>query len=156
MSYLIQKYEFTKQDCNLTLKESLQEYYNKNPGFTIDGGLLGMDKEIIQGHDVAHVVFGLGTSSAEELQLEFRTVFGCKIGAKKYTKIIKDSFILELFKTFGIYRLIKRFILTFPKVIKTIIQSIQMKKRWPHYDYNQYLNTPLSEIRKEFGIRLIE
>ena len=109
----------------------------------------------VKSHDIAHVVFGLGTSSAEELLLETRTFFGCQIGVRTYAKVIKQGFIIKLLKMFGPFRLIKRFILTFPKVFQTAFQSFLMKKKWPHFDYESYLDIPLYIIREEFGIEVI-
>ncbi len=148
-------YSFSRQNCQLTLREGLEEYYQKNPSFEIDIGLLGMPINTVKAHDVAHVVFGLGTSSAEELLLETRTFFGCQIGVKTYAKVIKQGFIIELLKMFGPLRLIRRFVLTFPKVFQTALQCILMKKKWPHFGYENYLDTLLYKIREEFGIKVI-
>ena len=149
------KYSFSNLHCRLTLREGLEEYYKKNPEFEIDISLLGMPINTVKAHDIAHIVFGLGTSSAEELLLETRTFFGCQIGVKTYAKVIKQGFIIELLKMFGPFRLIRRFVLTFPKVFLTALQSILMKKKWPHFGYEEYLDIPLYKIREEFGIKII-
>jgi hypothetical protein len=38
----------------------------------------------------------------------------------------------------------------------TIVRARKMSKPWPWSNYNLYLNKPISEIRKEFGIIILK
>ncbi len=100
------------------------------------------------------MVFGLGASSEEELIVEVWTFFGCILPIKKVMEAPKVEFAKDLLKTFGPWRLVRRFVLTSPRMIRAFIAALRMKKRWPHFDYQQYMDVPLAEIRREFGIRI--
>lgn len=40
-------------------------------------------------------------------------------------------------------------------VPRVIARCLRMRKRWPWADYESYLEKPLDEIRREFGIRVV-
>jgi ubiquinone biosynthesis protein Coq4 len=147
--------DYTHIDTNLTLREGIEQYYSMNPEFGNGQSFLGMDAQAIKEHDAVHVVFGLSTSSREELLVEVITALGCKVGTKNVLDSFKKSFFIEVLKLFGPYRLIKRFLFTFPDVIKTSIMCLRLHKRWPHNKYEGYLDHPLVEIRKQFNIKLV-
>ena len=146
-------YAYQEAGSKMTLAEGLAEYYRVHPEFAGINGFLGQTQETVKAHDVCHVIFGLGATSEEELIVETWTFFGCHLPVKKIVEIPKTKFGIELIKYFGPFRLIRRFVLTSPRIIKTMFAAFQMKKRWPHFDYEPYLNTSLQEIREEFGIR---
>lgn len=137
-----------------TLQAGLEEYYRTNPEFNGTGDFLGQPRPTVIAHDVCHVVFGLGGSSEEELIVECMTAFACYLSFQQIKKIPKIKLGIELWKTFGPWRLAKRFVLTIPRMTRAIWMALHMKKKWPHFEYQEYLNKPLNELRAEFGIRL--
>ncbi len=148
-------YAYAEKDSALTLRQGLDEYYAANPGFKGEGAFLSQPRETIVAHDVCHVVFGLGASSEEELIVEVWTFFGTILPFKKIQEAPKAEFAADLLKTFGPWRLIRRFVLTTPRMLRAFIAVLRMKKRWPHFGYEKYMDMPLSEIRREFGIRIV-
>ncbi len=148
-------YSFQDLDSPLTLREGLEEYYRKNPGFTGTDDFLGQSRQTVIDHDACHVVFGIGTSSQEELMIETITAFGCIVPLKKIPEITRPKFFVALVDHFGPFRMVRRFILSVPKIIETLLMIFGMKKRWPHFDYARYMDIPLKDIRKEFGIKII-
>ncbi len=149
------RYDYQKQDSGMTLTEGLAEYYRVHPEFDGKTDFLGQPRETVKAHDVCHVVFGLGATSEEELIVEVWTFLGCSIPVKKIAEAKKTQFTIELLNYFGPYRLIKRFILTFPRVARASFAALRMKKRWPHFGYEPYLGMPLHQIRLEFGIQCV-
>lgn len=145
--------DYQRGDTTKTLQEGLNEYYAANPGFDSTGEFLGQARETVLAHDVAHVVFGLNSSSEDELIVETMTLFGCILPIKKVIEMPKTKFAVELVKTFGPWRMIRRFVLTSPRIARAFVRAMQQKKKWPHFDYKQYLNIPLQDIRREFGIK---
>lgn len=137
-----------------TLREGLAKYYAENPGFDGTGDFLGQPRDTVIGHDIVHVLFDLGTTSEEELIVETITFFGCILPVKKVVEMPKVKFVKELWKTFGPWRLIKRFVLTSPRMLRTAYRAMRMKKRWPHFNYQPHMDRPLKDIREEFGIVL--
>lgn len=43
-----------------------------------------------------------------------------------------------------------------PVCLLTVFKAYRMSKKWDWYNYDKYLNTPLSDIRKEFNIKVIK
>lgn len=149
-------YAFQQPDSLLTLREGLEEYYRVNPGFTGTDDFLGQSRQTVIDHDVCHVVFGVGTSSKEELMIETITAFGCQVPIKKIPEITQPKFFVAIIKHFGLFRLIRRFVLTTPKIAETLFMVKRMKKRWPHFSYAEYMDMPLKDIREEFGINIVK
>ena len=91
--------EFQKQNCQLTLEEGLEVYYE---AFEDQGSILRGDTlpEFIFGHDCTHVIFGLGLSLKEEAILDTYTIYGCKNSIKIIIKaagqIFKSKELLNL------------------------------------------------------------
>jgi len=146
--------QYRNPNSTLTLQQGLEEYYHANPAFNGKGEFLGQPRKTVIAHDVAHIVFGLGETSEEELIVECMTAFGCHMNIIDIYKIPKIKLAIELWKTFGPWRLAKRFVLTTPRMIHAIWMTFRMTKKWPHFEYQPYLNRPLNELRKEFNIRL--
>ncbi len=140
--------------CELTLRQGLEEYYGANPGYDGKGDFLGQPRETVVAHDVAHIVFGLGSSSAEEVVVEVLTVFGCRMTVQNIIKQPKVKLGVSLWKTFGPWRLVRRAVLSTPRMLRAMWMGMHMKKRWPHFAYQPYLDISLRELRTEFGIRL--
>ena len=145
---------YENPESTQTLQQGLEEYYRVNPEFNGTGDFLGQPRKTVIAHDVCHIVFGLGGTSEEELIVECMTAFGCRMTVTDIYKIPKTKLVIELWKTFGPWRLAKRFFWTTPRMIRAIWMTLHMKKKWPHFEYEQYRGMPLKDLREEFGIRL--
>lgn len=155
MSSELAKQDYRHPQSELTLQQGLRQYYEKNPGYQDSEGFLGQSQAVIQAHDIIHVVFACGTASADELVIETWTFFGCRVPVQEYIKAGKNGFINQVWNMFGPYRLVKRFILTFPRILHTLFNCIRLKRRWPHFEYEMYLPRTLTSIRAEFGIHVV-
>ncbi len=149
------RYQFQDPYTTLTLREGLREYYEKNPEFVSDADFLAQPRDIVQAHDACHVLFGLTEATRDELLVEVWTAFGCRFTLKDIRKARKIAFVWELWKTFGIYRLVKKLVANMVPVARTIYAARHMKRRWPHAGYEAYLDIPLRDLRRDFGIQLV-
>lgn len=145
---------YGKQNSAQTLREGLDEYYQANPSFQL-GDFLGMPRDVVQAHDVCHIVFGCGSTAADELIVETWTALGTYIPAQKYAQMLGDGLGGEIVRTFGMYRMLRRLVLTGPRVLKTLWAAARLRKRWPHFEYEAYWDVPLVQLRREFGIRVV-
>lgn len=152
--------KYIKQDCSLTLKEGLDEYYASNsPAIKQYADKYG---DFLVNHDLTHVIFGLGTSLEEETMLDTWTLRGTDITWKQIYQYTFDSNIKELTKIIvkdagGWSHLFMVIFKVMPLKLKIHFNRIpKMKKKWPFSAItNQMLITPLNELRKEFGIEVI-
>ena len=103
--------DYQNQDCELTLEEALDCYYNSFPDTkeifedNKDSGTLLRD------HDCTHVIFGLDISLEQESILDTWVLWGCKwelkyiLGYQKLPQI--KQLYKDLIKEIGYFGLIK-------------------------------------------------
>ena len=147
---------FTEQNSRQTLRERLVEYFSNIPEL-MEGADLPPDlAHGLDGHDVAHVVFGCDTTLLGEVVLARWSLFGVTGSIRPYLiglrrretrGLFRDA--LAAFRPSMLWRLMK-----YASV--AIARSLRMRERWPFEDYVEYLDQPLCEIRERFGIRVIE
>tara|TARA_Y100001936_G_scaffold94238_1_gene92748 strand:+ start:21 stop:512 length:492 start_codon:yes stop_codon:yes gene_type:complete len=154
--------EFQKQNCQLTLEEGLEIYYN---AFEDQESILKGDTlpEFIFGHDCTHVIFGLGLSLKEEAILDTYTIYGCKNSLKIIFKaagqIFKSKELLNLYKKLisehGLIGLLK--LVNSSKKSKKIarIKTKKMKKKWSYIVPKSYLSFKINDLRDEYGISVL-
>ena len=154
--------EFQKQNCQLTLEEGLEIYYN---AFEDQESILKGDTlpEFIFGHDCTHVIFGLGLSLKEEAILDTYTIYGCKNSIKIIIKaagqIFKSKELLNLYKKLisehGLIGLLK--LVNSSKKSKKIarIKTKKMKKKWSYIVPKSYLSFKINDLRDEYGISIL-
>ena len=147
---------YLKQDCELTLIEGLKMHYSVNPTFRENT----RKAPVFYNHDLAHVLFGLDTSIEHEAIVDFRCMFSTNWGVKKYTvDYFKDpesiKIIKNIMKEIGYFKSILGGLKSLPKMIKVVFDSKNMFKKWEINPNERLLNTKLSDLRKEYNIKVI-
>ena len=74
----------------------------------------------------------------------------------KHINGYQDANAFELSKSFGflhVFNNIFKFLFSIPKII---IRAKRMKKPWKWIGFESYLDTPISEIRTEFNIKVLK
>lgn len=136
-----------------TLAEGLAEYYAANPTFAGEADFLGQPRATVMAHDACHVLLGLGPSSEEELVVETFTALGCSFPFRELVAFRKKAFATELLRIFGVRRLLRRLVLSSPRVLRAAWVCLRMPKRWPHQEWQPYQDVPLAQLRRQFGLR---
>ena len=151
--------EYQKQDCDMTLQEGLDSYYNSFPETTeifednIESG------NLLRDHDCTHVIFGLNTSIEQESILDTWVVWGSKWKLKYiwgYQSLpqIKQLY-KDLYKEFGVLGFLKIFWKLGGIKRKTMFRAFKMKKKWPFKMPEEYLSLKISDLREEHGIKIL-
>ena len=154
------KPNYIKQDCNLSLKEGLEEYYLSGPSQIRDYA----DKySILINHDITHVIFGLGITIEEESLLDTWTIWGTTITWKEIYQYGLDPEIRKLTKIIvkdngGWNKVVSAIFKCIPLKFKIRFNRIsKMNKKWPFSNItDEMLNRPISDLRIEYGIKIIE
>jgi len=146
------KLRYQIPDSPLTLREGLDEFRE---------GLSDTDREdaaLMQDfffHDACHVVFGQGTSVADDVIVDVWIVFGTDVDSSAYLQALLKSRALQvLVKREGIAGVVLGLLRAFPRAALSLARSRRMSKRWPWAGPSQHLDRRLAEIRREFGIRV--
>lgn len=140
---------------HITLQQGLDFFHKKNKKYFADRATSPAGEAFLKSHDVAHIVFGCDTTIYGEGVVKIWTTFGTNLGFWKVVNGYNEASAFELFSMYSFSHVIKnisRYLLVIPKAI---IRAKKMTKPWPFDDYKPYLNTPISEIRKEFNIQVI-
>jgi len=148
-------------DSKLSLREGLDEYRRANarPGFLDEEELTRTRGErvaaLFHNHDRIHVVFGLSTELRHEVLADTWTFAGADIHWREYVDYLREPAAQELLQDIGYLETARVSIQSIPAVLRAIARARRMKKPWPFADHDAYLDIPLNEIRREFGIELV-
>jgi len=150
---------FQSQNCDITLAEGLEEYraYLQTNGKKqlIDA----QGSTIIRDHDVTHVIFGLDTSIEQESMLDSWVFLGTKWKLEELLAYNKLPEIKQLYKDFwhdpGYFKLILTAIKLLPIKLKILKRTKQMNKKWPFVSPDSLMDQKVSDLREEFGIRIL-
>ena len=87
--------KYANQNCSMSLKEGLEEYYSSNPP---EIKKFADKLPLLVDHDITHVIFGLGTTIVEESLLDTWTLRGTDITWKQIYQYAFNSEFRKLTK----------------------------------------------------------
>jgi len=144
-------------ESNITLRQGLEKFrneYKERLSHNKDDSS-NEAKAFFESHDIAHVLFGCDITPYGEGSVKIWTIFGTTLGFWKHIRGYQDANAFELSKDFTILHIAKnifKFLIAIPKII---IRAKQMSKPWNWVGFEQYLETPISKIREEFNIKIL-
>ena len=151
--------DYQNQNCDLTLQEALECYYNSFPDTkeifedNKDSGTLLRD------HDCTHVIFGLDISIEQESILDTWVLWGSKwelkyiLGYQKLPQI--KQLYKDLIKEIGYFGIIKIIWKLGGIKRKVMFRALKMKKKWPFKMPEEYLSMKVSDLREMYGIKVL-
>jgi hypothetical protein len=146
---------YQNQNAAISLAEGLAEYYREHP-FLKRGDQLGPEaREFFRCHDAVHVLYGCDTSLSQEAIVKLSSIFGTSAGIA----VLKGY---GLYDSIDIYRKLKagdilNTVLASSIIVpRTLWRCSKQRRRWPWSEFDQYMPTPLRELRELFGIRVAE
>lgn len=148
--------QFQDQDCKLTLRVALAEFYSVNSGIFLAPKPDTVWTELLTHHDVGHVFFGVNTSILDEAAGDYWTLFGTDLSFKEYLAYAKSPEGKKLIKDTGFVNIIKSLFFGMPLFYKIYWRTRKMTRKWKTRGYHQYMDTPLVEIRKEFNLEILK
>ena len=151
------RHRYQQPDSEQTLAEGLSEYYAANAGRILPPDDLALESaELFRSHDVCHVIFGLDTSLADEALADARTMLSCDVGARRYAAYLaQDTHVQDVFREAGYLRTAWATVLSLPRIARAAFEALRMRKRWPWRPPAGYAERSLSDLRREYGIRLV-
>ena len=151
--------EYQKNNCDLTISEGLQCYYNSFPESKEVFKDNPESGNLLRDHDCTHIIFGLDISIDQEAILDTWVLWGSSFKWKYLLGYSKLPQIKELqknlFKELGIKGFLKLYWNTIAIKRKVIFRTFKMKKKWPFQMPEEYLNIKISELRKIYGIKVL-
>jgi hypothetical protein len=149
--------DYQEQDSRQTLADGLEEYYRGNEGVVARPASLPPESvALFRSHDLCHVIFGLGTTIADETMADTRALLSCDVGWKRYALYLRtDAQAKALFKEFGVRRAVLATLRSVPRIVRAFGEAHRMKKKWPWIPPPSHFTRTLDELRREYGIRII-
>ena len=159
---------FQHQDCDLTLAEGLEVYWNHLQDVGKKQLVDNENSTVVMDHDCTHVIFGVDSSVEQEMILDGWT----KRGTSGYLKYVlefvrlylKNPEIREairenrknLIKELGVSNLLRLAITTWPKSRVVHKRAKKMKKKWGLRCPQELLNKKIYDLRNEYGIVILK
>jgi hypothetical protein len=142
-------------DATLTLQEGLAEYYGARDDLVTGRGASTDAQAFFRCHDVAHVVFGCGTTLRQEALVKIWSFFGTTegFGLLRAYRLPESQ---EIYRTLGFMDIAGTMGFSLVYVPIVLGRCLRMRRRWPWSDFEAYLSVPLVETRREFGIQVVE
>ena len=143
---------------NITLREGLDKFYetyHENLSHT-DFSLPKDVKDFFRSHDIAHVVFGCDISLYGEGSVKLWTIYGTTLGFWKHIAEYRKANAFELSRKLAFTDSVRDFFKLVVSIPLLIIRAKKMYKPWPWMNFENYLDTPIDEIRKEFNINVLK
>lgn len=147
--------KFQEQDCQLTLGEAIEEFYQVNAHIFSKPDPTTPWTELLVTHDVGHVFFGVNTTIIDETAGDFWTILGTDMKLRDYFEYTKTPEAKQLLKDIGLLRLLKALIYSVPLFVTIFFRTRKMTKLWDHKNYQQHLNRKLDELRAEYNLRIL-
>ncbi len=144
-------------DSNITLRQGLEKFRKENK-YRLSHDKVDASKEakaFFESNDIAHVLFGCDISLYGEGSVKIWTIFGTTLRFWNHIRGYQDANAFELSKDFTLLHVAKnifKFLIAIPKII---IRAKQMSKPWNWLGFEPYLDTPISKIREDFNIKIL-
>ena len=143
---------------NITLRQGLEQFYEDNKDYlSYNKNKQGISREadtFFKSHDIAHVLFGCDISLFGEGSVKIWTIFGTTLGFWKHIKGYKEANAFDLSRNLSFTHIIGNIFKLLFFIPVLIIRARNMHKPWPWAEFEPYLDTPISEIRKEYNIHV--
>lgn len=147
-------HQFEAQQSGQTLADGLAEYFAANPGLKRDSDLLSPEaKQFFRAHDVVHVLYGCGTSMPDEAIVKLSSLFGTT-GGLSVLRGYTNHETLDIYTKLPVASTVLALLLSPYLIARTLWRCTRQKQRWPWVENQQYFNTPLRELRDQFGIKV--
>jgi hypothetical protein len=133
---------YLQQDCPLTLREGLREYYAANPTLVDPETASDDGASFFRRHDACHVIFGTTTGLADEALTDVWTILGSDVTLSQYAEFTKINETRELLREIGFGGFAKASLYALPHVPAV----------WRHA--HRMLDQSIAELRREYGIEV--
>ncbi|EPJ54161.1 MAG: hypothetical protein OFPI_07540 [Osedax symbiont Rs2] len=147
---------FQDQDCQLTLREALAEFYTVNLELFCVPEPATPWTQLLVHHDVGHVFFGVNTSILDETAGDYWTLFATDLSVKEYLSYLNTPQAKKLIKQIGFITIVKSIVCGLPLLLRVYQNSRKMNRKWQTKGYQPYMDMPLGKLRKLFDLEILD
>lgn len=146
-------FDYQKQDSAQTLSEGMAEYFATNNQHFKMRVLTPEASEFFRCHDATHVVFGCDISLNDELVVKICSIFGTRVG----WRVMKGYGLAEskeVYEDLHFFDIVRTTLSALYLVPVSMWRCIRMRQRWHWENFDEFLDTPLYQVRETFGIKV--
>ena len=148
------QHHFESAQSTQTLAQGLAEYFALNPSLKREIDLLSTDaRQFFRSHDMVHVLYGCGTNMPDEAVVKLASLFGTTGGFHVLRGDVNHE-TLDIYTKLPLGGTLLAFACAPYLIVRTLWRCARQRRRWPWAENQQYLETPLDELRSQFGIRV--
>lgn len=103
-------------------------------------------------HDAVHVIFACDTSDKGEAIAHAWMLLGTTVTHRQLRSVMATSDHHAFARELGHGRRMVALLSVLPSIAAAVFRARRMRQRWGWTSYERYLDTPLTEIRREYGI----
>jgi hypothetical protein len=144
---------YEHQDSTQTLEQGIAEYYAVFPQLSQQRNLSPAAQSFFRCHDTAHVVFGCSIALEDEAVVKIASLFGTSagFGVLRGYRLHEST---DIYRRLTLRDMVRAGVKSLVRVPRTIMRCRRQRRRWPWDDFDRYLQVPLCDIRRDFGIRV--
>jgi hypothetical protein len=145
---------FESRHSTQTLAEGLAEYFSAHPELKRQDQLASAEaRRFFLSHDIVHVLYGCGTSMADEAVVKIASLLGTTGGLQVLRGYMHHE-TLDIYRRLPWASTVLALLAAPYLIVRTAWRCRRQRRRWPWTDNDGFMNVPLSELRSTFGIRV--
>jgi hypothetical protein len=148
------RHRFESALSTQTLAQGLAEYFAANPSLKRQDALLSTEaRQFFGSHDIVHVLYGCGTTMPDEAVVKLSSLFGTT-GGLQVLRGYANYETLDIYTKLPMGSTVVALVMSPYLVVRTLWRCARQSQRWPWVANQQYMSTPLVELRSKFKIRV--
>lgn len=145
---------FQSPQTTQTLAQGLTEYFHAHPSLKRESDLPSLEaKQFFRSHDTVHVLYGCGTTMPDEAVVKLSSLFGTTGGLGVLRGYALHA-TLDVYAHLPLGSTALAILASPYLIVRTVWRCMRQARRWPWVEHEQFLNTPLNELRRQFRIRV--
>jgi ubiquinone biosynthesis protein Coq4 len=147
--------DYLNPDCPLSLREAIAQLRDEDAKERDVAPSVAPEVErSMTAHDAVHVIFACDTSDRGEAIAHAWMLLGTTVTHRQLTEVMGTGDHRMFVREIGHARRLRALLSALPAVAVAAFRARRMTKRWSWTDYERYLDAPLVEIRREYGVRV--
>lgn len=148
--------EYLKPNTSLTLRGGITQLREEDAKERDMAGTVAPEVErSMTAHDAVHVIFACDTSDKGEAVAHAWMLLGTTVTHRQLRDVMGTQDHRAFARELGRGRRLLALLSAIPAIMAAALRARQMHRRWSWFDYDRYLDTPIVDIRSEYGVRVI-
>lgn len=147
--------DYLDPDCRLTLREAIRQLREEDAKERDVAPVVAPEVErSMTAHDAVHVIFACDTSDRGETVAHAWMLLGTDVTHREIASVTGTRDHQTFARELGHGRRVRAALSALPAIAAAFWRARRMRARWSWTGYDRWLDTPLHEIRREYGVRV--